>query len=161
MFVKTADTESLKYCIISAVLDFLLHEVLIYVDYFTGASHLSSPLAKVPKGLIHLNLSHCGLSSKGVNQVAHALSLNKFMPSTLTYLNLSDNNLKEEINVSSFANISIIFYKIKNCVFENQNLLLSWLQICGNDKCEKQVEVSMRDGFKVRFIRTLTQHLLP
>lgn len=63
-----------------------------------GASHLSSPLAKVPKGLIHLNLSHCGLSSKGVNQLAHALSLNKFMPSTLTYLNLSGNNLKEEIN---------------------------------------------------------------
>lgn len=68
---------------------------------FVGASHLSSPIAKVPKGLIHLNLSHCGLSSKGVNQLAHALSLNKIMPSTLTYLNLSGNNLKEEINVSS------------------------------------------------------------
>ncbi|KDR15295.1 F-actin-uncapping protein LRRC16A isoform X2 [Zootermopsis nevadensis] len=70
----------------------------IIAKIIQGASHLSSPLAKVPKGLIHLNLSHCGLSSKGVNQVAHALSLNKFMPSTLTYLNLSDNNLKEEIN---------------------------------------------------------------
>lgn len=66
----------------------------------------------MPKGLIHLNLSHCGLSSKGVNQLAHALSLNKFMPSTLTYLNLSGNNLKEEINVSFFANISLIFHKM-------------------------------------------------
>jgi Ran GTPase-activating protein (RanGAP) involved in mRNA processing and transport len=75
------------------------------VSQFAGASHLSSPLAKVPKGLIHLNLSHCGLSSKGVNQLAHALSLNKFMPSTLTYLNLSGNNLKEEINVSFFADM--------------------------------------------------------
>lgn len=63
----------------------------------------------MPKGLIHLNLSHCGLSSKGVNQLAHALSLNKIMPSTLTYLNLSGNNLKEEINVSSVLNISVIF----------------------------------------------------
>jgi hypothetical protein len=89
-----------------------------YMLLFTGASHLSSPLAKVPKGLIHLNLSHCGLSSKGVNQLAHALSLNKFMPSTLTYLNLSDNNLKEEINVSFFANISIIFYNIQCCMSE-------------------------------------------
>ncbi|XP_069691795.1 F-actin-uncapping protein LRRC16A isoform X3 [Periplaneta americana] len=70
----------------------------IVAKIIQGASHLSSPLAKVPKGLIHLNLSHCGLSSKGVNQLAHALSLNKFMPSTLTYLNLSGNNLKEEIN---------------------------------------------------------------
>jgi len=77
----------------------------------TGASHLSSPLAKVPKGLIHLNLSHCGLSSKGVNQLAHALSLNKFMPSTLTYLNLSGNNLKEEINVRFLANTSSFLNK--------------------------------------------------
>ncbi|XP_023724032.1 F-actin-uncapping protein LRRC16A isoform X2 [Cryptotermes secundus] len=70
----------------------------IVAKIIQGANHLSSPLAKVPKGLIHLNLSHCGLSSKGVNQLAHALSLNKIMPSTLTYLNLSGNNLKEEIN---------------------------------------------------------------
>lgn len=62
---------------------------------------MSSPLAKVPKGLVHLNLSHCGLTSKGVNQLAHALSLNKLMPNTLTYLNLSGNNLKEDVNVSN------------------------------------------------------------
>jgi hypothetical protein len=67
----------------------------------------------VPKGLIHLNLSHCGLSSKGVNQLAHALSLNKFMPSTLTYLNLSGNNLKEEINVRFFVNVGLVFDKTK------------------------------------------------
>jgi hypothetical protein len=79
--------------------------------YFTGASHLSSPLAKAPKGLIHLNLSHCGLSSKGVNQLAYALSLNKSMPSTLTHLNLSGNNLKEEINVSFLADSSSSFNK--------------------------------------------------
>ncbi|GLH15724.1 Leucine-rich repeat-containing protein 16A [Gryllus bimaculatus] len=63
-----------------------------------GANHLSSPLARLPKGLVHLNLSHCSLSSKGVNQLAHSLFLNQSMPNTLTYLNLSGNNLKEEIN---------------------------------------------------------------
>lgn len=63
-----------------------------------GANHLSSPLARLPKGLVHLNLSHCSLSSKGVNQLAQSLFLNQSMPNTLTYLNLSGNNLKEEIN---------------------------------------------------------------
>ncbi|XP_034249800.1 F-actin-uncapping protein LRRC16A isoform X3 [Thrips palmi] len=62
-----------------------------------GASHLSGPLAKVPKGLVHLNLSYCGLTSKGVNQLANALAVNKFMPNTLTYLNLSNNSLKEDV----------------------------------------------------------------
>ncbi|XP_026273496.1 F-actin-uncapping protein LRRC16A isoform X3 [Frankliniella occidentalis] len=62
-----------------------------------GASHLSGPLAKVPKGLVHLNLSSCGLTSKGINQLANALAVNKFMPNTLTYLNLSNNSLKEDV----------------------------------------------------------------
>lgn len=68
---------------------------------FLGTVHLGNAFSKLPKGLIHLNLSHCGLTSKGVNQLAHALTLNKAMPSTLSYLNLSGNNLKEEMNVSS------------------------------------------------------------
>lgn len=61
---------------------------------------MSGPLAKVPKGLVHLNLSSCGLTSKGVNQLANALAVNKFMPNTLTYLNLSNNSLKEDVTVS-------------------------------------------------------------
>ncbi|XP_049862710.1 F-actin-uncapping protein LRRC16A isoform X2 [Schistocerca gregaria] len=70
----------------------------IIAKIMQGVNQLSSPLGKLPKGLVHLNLSHCGLSSKGVNQLAHALSVNKLVPSTLSYLNLSGNNLKEEIN---------------------------------------------------------------
>ncbi|XP_039285032.1 F-actin-uncapping protein LRRC16A isoform X2 [Nilaparvata lugens] len=70
----------------------------IIAKIMQGGTHLSSPLAKAQKGLVHLNLSHCGLTSKGVNQLAHALSLNKPMPNTLTYLNLSGNNLKEDVN---------------------------------------------------------------
>ncbi|XP_067130918.1 F-actin-uncapping protein LRRC16A isoform X3 [Centruroides vittatus] len=63
-----------------------------------GAGHLSGTVGKLQKGLIHLNLSRTGLTSKGVNTLAHALSLNRAMPSTLTYLNLSDNVFKEDIN---------------------------------------------------------------
>lgn len=67
--------------------------------FLSGAVHLSIPCSKLPKGLVHLNLSHCGLTSKGVNQLAHSLTLNKAILSTLSHLNLSENNLKEEINV--------------------------------------------------------------
>lgn len=71
----------------------------------TGAIHLNKPIARVPKGLVHLNLAHCGLTSKGVNNMAAALSQNKTMHTTLTYLNLCGNNLKDEINVRNDNNI--------------------------------------------------------
>lgn len=62
--------------------------------------HLSGPVARVPKGLVRLSIAHCGLTSKGVNQLAHAMSLNKSMHTSLTHLDLSGNNLKDDINVS-------------------------------------------------------------
>ncbi|XP_026686769.1 capping protein, Arp2/3 and myosin-I linker protein 3-like, partial [Diaphorina citri] len=66
-------------------------------------SQLVSPISNVSQGLISLNLSHCGLTSKGVNQICHALTLNKTMDSTLTYLNLSDNSLKDDVtNLCNF-----------------------------------------------------------
>ncbi|XP_012283154.1 F-actin-uncapping protein LRRC16A isoform X2 [Orussus abietinus] len=63
-----------------------------------GATHLSGPIGKLPKGLQKLNLAHCGLTGKGVGQIAHALSLNRSMPTSLQYLNLSGNTLKDDIN---------------------------------------------------------------
>lgn len=69
---------------------------------------MSGPLAKVPKGLVHLNLSYCGLTSKGVNQLANALAVNKFMPNTLTYLNLSNNSLKEDVTVSNLIQMLLM-----------------------------------------------------
>ncbi|XP_059613851.1 F-actin-uncapping protein LRRC16A isoform X8 [Phlebotomus argentipes] len=63
-----------------------------------GAIHLAGPIAKVSKGLCKLSLSHCGLTAKGVNQVAHSLSLNQSISNSLTYLDLSGNNLKDDIN---------------------------------------------------------------
>ena len=67
-----------------------------------GAAHTTGPLGKLPKGLQKLNLSRCGLSGKGVGQIAHALSLNRSMPTSLQYLNLAENSLKDDINVSSY-----------------------------------------------------------
>lgn len=62
---------------------------------------MAGPIAKITKGLCKLCLSHCGLTSKGINQIAHSLSLNQSISSSLTYLDLSGNNLKDDITVSS------------------------------------------------------------
>ncbi|CAH1728951.1 unnamed protein product [Chironomus riparius] len=68
-----------------------------------GAVHLAGPIAKITKGLCKLCLSHCGLTSKGINQIAHSLSLNQSISSSLTYLDLSGNNLKDDItNLNNF-----------------------------------------------------------
>ncbi|XP_042894699.1 F-actin-uncapping protein LRRC16A isoform X2 [Parasteatoda tepidariorum] len=63
-----------------------------------GAGQLGGTVGRLQKGLIHLNLSRTGLTSKGINTLAHALSLNRAMPSTLTFLNLSDNLFKDDVN---------------------------------------------------------------
>ncbi|XP_055949063.1 F-actin-uncapping protein LRRC16A-like isoform X3 [Argiope bruennichi] len=63
-----------------------------------GAGQLGGTVGRLQKGLIHLNLSRTGLTAKGINTLAHALSLNRAMPSTLTFLNLSDNVFKEDVN---------------------------------------------------------------
>uniref|UniRef100_A0A1B0BW25 CARMIL C-terminal domain-containing protein n=1 Tax=Glossina palpalis gambiensis TaxID=67801 RepID=A0A1B0BW25_9MUSC len=68
-----------------------------------GAIHLAGPIAKVSKGLCKLALAHCGLTSKGVNQMSHSLSLNQSISNSLTYLDLSGNNLKDDItNLHNF-----------------------------------------------------------
>ncbi|XP_058810147.1 F-actin-uncapping protein LRRC16A-like isoform X3 [Phymastichus coffea] len=69
-------------------------------QYFSplGAAHTTGPLGKLPKGLQKLNLARCGLTGKGVGQIAHALSLNRSMPMSLQYLNLAENCLKDDIN---------------------------------------------------------------
>ena len=69
------------------------------INIFKGPTHTAGPIGKLPKGLQKLNLARCGLTGKGINQIAHALSLNRNMPTTLQYLNLAENNLKDDINV--------------------------------------------------------------
>ncbi|XP_059488573.1 F-actin-uncapping protein LRRC16A isoform X2 [Neocloeon triangulifer] len=63
-----------------------------------GVGHLSHVFGRLPTGLVKLNLSFCGLTCKGVNQLAHALLSNPNMSSTLAHLDISGNNLKEELN---------------------------------------------------------------
>ncbi|XP_022249751.1 F-actin-uncapping protein LRRC16A-like isoform X2 [Limulus polyphemus] len=63
-----------------------------------GAGHMSDAVGKLQKGLVHLNLAKTGLTFKGIGILAHSLSLNQSMSSTLTYLNLSDNIVKEDVN---------------------------------------------------------------
>ncbi|XP_043269676.1 F-actin-uncapping protein LRRC16A isoform X2 [Venturia canescens] len=63
-----------------------------------GATLLSGPIGKLAKGLQKLNLSRCGLTGKGVAQIAHALGLNRSMTTSLQCLNLSENTLKEDVN---------------------------------------------------------------
>lgn len=75
-----------------------------------GAVHLAGPIAKVSKGLCKLSLSHCGLTAKGVNQMAHSLSLNQSIANSLTYLDLSGNNLKDDINVSIIIDFFEFFF---------------------------------------------------
>ena len=71
-----------------------------------GAAHTTGPLGKMPKGLQKLNLARCSLTGKGVGQIAHSLSLNRSMPTSLQYLNFAENTLKDDINV--------IFFKFSN-----------------------------------------------
>ncbi|XP_069769549.1 F-actin-uncapping protein LRRC16A-like isoform X3 [Narcine bancroftii] len=56
-----------------------------------GMSSLSSQFAKIPKGLKHINMSKISLSPKGVNSLAHSLSANQQISSSLTHLDLSGN----------------------------------------------------------------------
>ncbi|XP_061933225.1 F-actin-uncapping protein LRRC16A isoform X5 [Apis cerana] len=70
----------------------------IIAKLMQGGAHLSGPIGKLAKGLQKLNLAHCGLTGKGISQIAHALSLNRSMPTSLQYLNLSENSLKDDIN---------------------------------------------------------------
>ncbi|CRK88349.1 CLUMA_CG002127, isoform A [Clunio marinus] len=68
-----------------------------------GALHLAGPIAKISKGLCKLCLAYCGLTSKGVNQISHSLSLNQSISSSLTHLDLSGNNLKDDVtNLNNF-----------------------------------------------------------
>ncbi|XP_050312347.1 F-actin-uncapping protein LRRC16A isoform X3 [Anthonomus grandis grandis] len=62
-----------------------------------GASYLSQCIGRLPKGLVHINVSHCGFSSKGVNHVFAALCANPANFNTLAYLNLSGNSLKDDV----------------------------------------------------------------
>lgn len=113
-----------------------IRKIKLFVSSFIGTSHVKSPISRVPKGLIHLNLSHCGLTSKGINNIAHALSLNKCMPNTLTHLYLSENNLKEDVTVSK---LNFFFYSVQSNSRNSTkvNFFFSeFMQLLSSTKCD-------------------------
>ena len=63
-----------------------------------GVIPLGQVMAKLPKGMHHLNLSHCSLSTKGLNSLSQSLANNRMNTSTLTYLNLCGNTLKDDLH---------------------------------------------------------------
>ena len=61
-----------------------------------GLNQLSQAVGRMTRGLHHVNLSYCTLSPKGLTGFSNALSQNRLNTSSLTYLNLAGNSLKEE-----------------------------------------------------------------
>ena len=61
-----------------------------------GIAQLSAAVGKMAKGLRHVNLSYCSLTSKGLVGFSQALVANRLTASTLTYLNVAGNAMKEE-----------------------------------------------------------------
>ena len=52
---------------------------------------------------MHLNLAHTGITAKGVGKLADALHSNKFVPTSLKLLDLTENSLKgDETSVSDW-----------------------------------------------------------
>ena len=62
-----------------------------------GMTPISTAISHFPRGLRHLNLSHCSLSGKAVNPLCQSLVTNKLSLNSLTYLNLSGNTLREDV----------------------------------------------------------------
>ena len=61
-----------------------------------GLAQISGVFAKHPKGIHHLNLSHCSLTSKGLNSLCQSLITNRLNSSSLTYLNLCGNQMRDD-----------------------------------------------------------------
>lgn len=66
-----------------------------------GAISVLTGLANNPDGLKYIALSQCGLTGKTVTYLATMLNDNPCHLSTLSHLDLSQNNLKDDVHVSS------------------------------------------------------------
>ena len=73
---------------------------------------MHQPITQLSRGLTHLDLSRTAITARGVNRLAEALQANKFMSTTLQYLNLSDNLLKGEELAVSLLNFNLKSRKI-------------------------------------------------
>ncbi|KAF7995284.1 hypothetical protein HCN44_005944 [Aphidius gifuensis] len=64
----------------------------------TGCNINGTIIGYIPQGLKKLSLTHCSLTSKGISQLSHVFNLNRTITTSLNYLNISDNNIKDDIN---------------------------------------------------------------
>lgn len=67
---------------------------------FAGAISLLSGLSGNTNGVRYVALSQCGLTGKTVTHLAAMLNDNPSHLSTLSHLDLSHNNLKDDVHVS-------------------------------------------------------------
>lgn len=67
---------------------------------FTGAISILTGLSNNQDGLRHIALSQCGITGKTVSHLAAMLNDNPRHLSTLSHLDLSHNNLKDDVHVS-------------------------------------------------------------
>ena len=116
----------------------------------------------------HINLAHCTLTGKGVNNLCQALITNKLSLNSLTYLNLSGNCLKEEVtslvnflaqpNVVSILDLSstevpseLLFGAlVRGCTTH-----LSHLNLARNPFCARKSKGDIPPTFKQFFATTL------
>merc|ERR1712223_231105 len=61
-----------------------------------GLVQLAIQFAKLPKGMHHLDVSHSSLTSKGLTSLCQSLIANRLNTTTLTYLNICGNQMKED-----------------------------------------------------------------
>ena len=61
-----------------------------------GLIPVAAIMSKIPKGMHHLNLSHCSLTSRSITNLCQSLITNRLNTSSLTYLNLCGNTLKDD-----------------------------------------------------------------
>lgn len=74
--------------------------MLLCYCFILGAISILGGLANNPDGLRHIALSQCGLTGKTVMHLATMLNDNPCHLSTLSHLDLSYNNLKDDVHVS-------------------------------------------------------------
>ncbi|XP_044005016.1 F-actin-uncapping protein LRRC16A isoform X2 [Aphidius gifuensis] len=86
----------------------------------------------IPQGLKKLSLTHCSLTSKGISQLSHAFNLNRTITTSLNYLNISDNNIKDDIN--------------NLCNYLRQPNTLTYLDIGGVDATLELIFNALQNG---------------
>ena len=107
-------------------------QVNVIIDDTSSNASLNS-VGKLHKGLTHLNLSHTSITSKGVSDLSDSLSLNKTNSLSLTYLNLSGNVLKDDVNVCIVLHFQCLelrqqfFDRSYTTFWPNPTILLIWI----------------------------------